>query len=314
MTGSGLSDIRGAKGLLYVEAAARKGQMVTGKKAVDDLLNNHPFVCIDPGRKNDAGVTAVVASTVKEDLIVHAKKYVSVAKIRYRNTGVDAHIIDPEVTPDAQRVKALAQTSGRTNDPAKYGRFKEGFRGDGRPLVTASCQRKLLKKRGKLRNRTTSYWCSMNSMILSLTDSVRRDSGRSCDTGAPIIVFGNPTFSASAKGQRSGAPKKLLRYLKRFFTVVVVGEYNTSKLCPQCRQPLELIDPEGFRIWKCRYCRSRCLNGNHEVYHEFVVHKDISASLNMFHIFYYLMATGERPPEFSRPPVQQPVAGNTLQE
>lgn len=314
MTGGGLRDIHGAKGLLYLESAAKRGQIVTGKQQVTDLFDNHPFICFDPGRKNDAGVTAVVASTVGEEVLIHAKKHLFVAETRYRETGVDAHIVDPEMKPETKHLKALAQTSGRTRDPEKYKSFGGVFKSDGRKMVKNSCERRLLQKRAKLRNRTTSYWCSINSMILALADSVRRDSGRSSNTGAPIIIFGNPTFSASAKRQRSGAPKKLLRYLKRFFTVVVVGEYNTSKLCPQCQQALHLIDPEGFRMWRCGFCRSRCVNGNHEVYHDFDVNKDISASLNMFHIFYYLMATGERPPEFSRPQVQQPVAENTLQE
>ena len=309
--------------------------MELGEEALEELYN-HPFVCMDPGRKNDAGVVALAATKQADGTtLVQGKKHLFVSDMRYKMTGVDALIDDPELKPDAQDMKALSQRHGRKRDAESYKTFTGVFRDKGNNIRKLNRDPRVLRKKRWMKNRTRSYWCSMVSMILALASSIV-DYKCDLEGRAPIIVFGNPTFKASAKRQRSGAPKKLLRYLKRFFTVVVIGEYNTSKLCPRCQGELDLIDPKGTRMWKCPSCRSHCekplygVGGERNaatlfglnpefpprewpppvIEHPFIVNKDISAALNMFHIFYHLIATGERPAAFSP---KKTVAETTLQ-
>jgi hypothetical protein len=56
--------------------------------------------------------------------------------------------------------------------------------------------------------------------------------------GAPILVIGKPTFTSSMKGKRAAPPKQVIKNLSRFFTVFVVGEFNTSQVCGQCDSKL----------------------------------------------------------------------------
>jgi hypothetical protein len=90
-----------------------------------------------------------------------------------------------------------------------------------------------------------------------------------------------------------------LEYLNRFFTVIVIDEEYTSKLCSGCCQPLTLLEPEeggrGFRKWRCDHgCRFGAKDGYHDP-GPLILNKDRSACLNFLRIFTSYMLRGERP-------------------
>jgi hypothetical protein len=114
--------------------------------------------------------------------------------------------------------------------------------------------------------------------------------------GAPILIIGRPTFKSSMKGHRASNPQAIIEYLKRFFAVIVISEYNTSKLCPCCHQYLkQKPKTKGTRIWQCvKGCKS--LKKPDQM---LTVNKDVSAAVNIFTIFITLLMTGKRLAAFS---------------
>ena len=98
------------------------------------------------------------------------------------------------------------------------------------------------------------------------------------------------------KGQRSCCPAKIVDFLSRFFFVVLLNEYNTSKKCPNCEQDLTLKPRQkGYRLW---ICLNGCLRSDGKGVLE--VNKDKSAGLCFFKIVVHLVAFGERPSNFSK--------------
>ena len=73
----------------------------------------------------------------------------------------------------------------------------------------------------------------MANKVLGLCDAICPEK-----PGNPILVIGNPKFSATMKGKRAGCPKKILEFLSRFFFVIVIDEFNSSKRCPCCELEL----------------------------------------------------------------------------
>lgn len=114
--------------------------------------------------------------------------------------------------------------------------------------------------------------------------------------GVPILVIGIPTFQSSMKGKRSSCPKAIIEYLKRFFPVVMINEFNTSKLCPCCHEYLvHKQGTKGTRVWECKH---GCKSPKHPE-KSLIVNKDVSAALNIFTIFITLLSTGKRPSAFA---------------
>lgn len=79
-------------------------------------------------------------------------------------------------------------------------------------------------------------------------------------SGNPIVVIGNPTFAVTMKGKRATCPKKVVKHLARYFCVVLIDEYNSSKLCPSCESPMVIkTGYKGVRLWQCN---SGCLRSD----------------------------------------------------
>ena len=89
------------------------------------------------------------------------------------------------------------------------------------------------------------------------------------------------------KGHRAAPPKQLIKYLSRFFTVLLVGEFHTSQFCGQCESNLVSYQ-ESIRMYTCGCQRS---DGGGSL----IVNKDRSASLGMVRIASNLLAHGSRP-------------------
>jgi hypothetical protein len=70
------------------------------------------------------------------------------------------------------------------------------------------------------------------------------------------------------KGKRAAPPKQLIKYLSRFFTVLIVDEFNTSQFCGQCDSKFSY--QKSIRMYTCN-CERKDGGGT------LVVNKDRSA-------------------------------------
>ena len=85
-----------------------------------------------------------------------------------------------------------------------------------------------------------------------------------------------------------------MKYLARFFFVVVVNEHNSSKKCPVCETDMTLIpNQKGYRLWQCA---GSCSREDGEL--PFVVNKDKSAGVCFMKILFGLVVNGVRPVNF----------------
>ena len=110
---------------------------------------------------------------------------------------------------------------------------------------------------------------------------------------SPLILFGDGAFG-NVRGCTAGNYSWLKQYLGRFFTVVVVGEYNTSQKCPKCFEQLEMHQPKkGVRVKHCMHCPGGGPGGR------FVVNRDVGAGMNLITIVLCMIISGERPAAFS---------------
>ena len=122
----------------------------------------------------------------------------------------------------------------------------------GHQLLKSNTSKKKLVQKQHQANRQRADWARLANSLLCIADAVatknKAEFGEK--TGCPILVIGNPTFNA-VKGQRATSTKGLIKYLARFFIVFVIDEYNTSKCCNACHEPVEKAAGKGTRIWKC---------------------------------------------------------------
>lgn len=107
--------------------------------------------------------------------------------------------------------------------------------------------------------------------------------------GGVIMAFGSAVFAHNSRGSATCPIWAFRLELSRLSTLVLVNEYNTSKMCHRCRSwrvkgvsvPGERGQLHGVRY--CGLCRLR-------------INRDINAAKNMRYVFLYQLACGgERP-------------------
>ncbi len=141
----------------------------------------------------------------------------------------------------------------------------EAFKKHDAPLLQASSDPDALKAQFHLANKKRSYWAALPNILLALADAKvkkmkRKDVAEDalCDISYDfrIVVIDKPTFKSSMRGFRSVAPQKTIEHLARFFLVVLVDEYNTSKVCATCckEKLMPVKSAKGTRIWECPGC------------------------------------------------------------
>ena len=68
-----------------------------------------------------------------------------------------------------------------------------------------------------------------------------------------VVAFGDGDFPAGYRKNRSVPRKALLRLLMHASTVLLVDEYNTTKMCPTCHTPLQHVKVQRLqhdKSWK----------------------------------------------------------------
>ena len=125
---------------------------------------------------------------------------------------------------------------------------------------------------------------------------------------APLVVAGIPTFSASMRGNRASCPHKFIEELSRRFSVTMLDEFNTSKVCMFDHH---LVQPNGIEGFKKLSCTSpACVCRTHvPPAQQFgpvgavvrrVINRDVNACTNLLFIFVHECLFGMRPAPFRR--------------
>ena len=117
------------------------------------------------------------------------------------------------------------------------------------------------------------------------------------DTKKVLIGFGDWSSQKDSiiRGHRRGPIVKLKNELKRWCTIKLVDEYNTSKLCCKCESETEKVSYNNVKINSVLRCR------NNEC--GMVIDRDINGCKNIFKIFKYALEGKERPKAYCRPKI-----------
>ena len=302
---AGLAESARARGVLMLEKAIKERMMYLGSDAVRGLTH-HTMVSIDLGVVNEISATVIVF-WVEENgqLRYRALNHLFPTAETYNASGITEYVRRRNEEMLQYNLRALAEAPGQVLAPDRYMTHLMELFNHGDQILVDNYEDTKLHEKAKLANRKRSHRCSILNCILSLVDAMeRRHSPEEAQKGrgAPIFVVGRPTFSGKKRKRRPAAPKALVDYFQRFFPVVLIDEYFTSKKCHHCHGKMVRHSRRGYRMWRCKSC----------VYHPrsdptalparpLIVNKDISATVNIFRIFIELIATGRRPAAFCRP-------------
>ena len=240
---NGLSSLSGGKGIVRLEYLMKENLLEFGSNILQNLLRHHPFVSIDLGVINEISMITALgqfdesSGDVNFTIFPYRKKSTS----KYDGSGIDRylHLRSTQLSKLEEHIINLSVNHGRTVNVQKYVSHEEAFHRDGEIILMDNFKEENLLLKKKLDNRKRSHWATLPNTILEFVDAASRTLERE-NLDSPIIIIGNPTFSASMKGKRAAAPKKTIEYLQRFFTVVIIDEYLTSQLCP-CRETFVLF-------------------------------------------------------------------------
>lgn len=294
----GLGDVRGFKGT-PIDFEKHCGYFEGNPEKLAALLQNHPIVTIDLGIKSIATMVVGNCNLVQMENATPKLKSKWIqrdfsGKGYYATTNIDEDLENIQAVQTAQMEDALDElksTTKKTNGVDEYQLYADKFNAVAPIMVEQSYSENLLRSKFNRINGKKRYLAEMNNQILSMCEAVAPEK-----TGAPIVIIGKPTFSATMKRQRAGSPKKIIKHLSRFFTVILVDEFNTSQRCCQCGSELERVgnsirmyDCTGGCTFKDKEDKARDTNI------PLRVNKDTCAAIGMARIFATLYAFQKRP-------------------
>lgn len=300
-TGGGLRSIKGAKGKLYLEAGIKNGRIDIGPEQLKEITDNHVLFCSDCGIKTASSSTVHVCKWTENGIETEYSQYDIKSDAKYR-AGIDSYVSEraEEMEVFQEHRNQLRHHHGRTLDPDMYANHLQAFRQYGRPILNANCQKKNLASEAKKDHCQRRYWMSEALKALEMTRAMQiKNPGMN---GAPIFIWGDPTFNPCMKGFRPASPKKMISFFSRFFFVIIVKEHMSSQRCPKCLSFLTQAHGKCNRRWTCTgdckmdYKPRGSPNATHQI--PLTWNKDVSASCNFLIIFIHLMISGKRPVAF----------------
>ena len=110
-----------------------------------------------------------------------------------------------------------------------------------------------------------------------------------------LLCYGDWSRCTQMKGIMSTMGVGLRRIIGKKFKVVLVNEYNTSKLCSKCHEELEHYK-NIYRVLVCRGCKSGGLESKNTTF----MQRDMNACMNMIHIAKSWIDSKTLPVEFCR--------------
>ena len=288
----GPSSNLGSKCLINLASAMKAGEIELGVREAKTLFDKRLLVSIDPGLVNLAAITFTIGSyddTRKKYDGNFAKKMIS-AKSVSTATGLDKYISDRNIESAILQpsIDDLTFNHGRVMDLNEYQAHVKSFEENSTLPLAAHNSRQSRRYHARLQSKKQRFWSSAVNLIFAVNDQMNIGSDKT-----PIIFFGDGNF-ANVKGCQSGNYTWLKQYLSRFFTVLIVGEHNTSQRCPKCFGQLDMHEPKkGVRVKRCMHCPGGGPGGT------FVVNRDVSAGMNLVTIVLCMVITGSRPAAFS---------------
>jgi hypothetical protein len=93
--------------------------------------------------------------------------------------------------------------------------------------------------------RWRTYWCEQRALH-TLCMRVKGEENRKAKKSDVVVAFGAARFGSSMRGCRAAPVRKILRYLRRYVTIVMVDEHRTSLMCSHgCALKGHLPPPGG---------------------------------------------------------------------
>jgi len=291
-------------GKIYIDGMVKKGECETGLEAAKELFNDRSIMEMDAGFVLSLGVT-VSEGKINEETNEYEgkfKRYKMSSKGRYQNSGIDDHLAQRQKRDNEnEEIKVgrqhLYENNCQMMDPTEYQKHIDAVNSDStRILMDDSWSMEKLKALGHRDVLAQRFWSNFKNNLLAIAESNHREySPGTKMEKAPVLIFGDGSF-ATMRGQRATCPSKILDYLSRFFLVIVVGEHNSSQKCPKCWEQMDLVKNQtGYRL---KYCKGDCRQTG-DVSKRFIVHRDISAPINMLSIVISLVWFGFRPEAFA---------------
>ena len=118
------------------------------------------------------------------------------------------------------------------------------------------------------------------------------------DTKKVLVGFGNWSSQKDSiiRGHRRGPVVRLKHELKRWCTLKLVDEYNTSKLCCRCDNETEKVSYNNVKVNSVLHCK------NNEC--GIVIDRDINGCKNILKIFKCALERKDRPKAYCRQKIQ----------
>ena len=268
----------------------KSGEIEIGIPAAKDLFDKRLVISIDPGLMNLAALTCSYGSVDAATKIysgVFVKKLFSAKGVK-NDTGLATYLEHRPAVEEAAIIRNLAELHGRTMNIGEYNAHSVNFQSTAQVLLESHNSVDSRKDHARLQSKHQRYWSNVVNLIFAMNDELAKDSIK-----APLIIFGDGNF-ANVKGCLPGNYAWLKQYLSRFFTVLILEEFNTSQRCPKCFGQLELHEPKkGIRVKRCKQCLGGGPGGH------FVVNRDVGAGMNMITIALCMITSGQRPAAFA---------------
>jgi hypothetical protein len=102
-------------------------------------------------------------------------------------------------------------------------------------------------------------YCGKRRALQEFVNNLRGDE-------IPLIAYGAAGIASGGRGERSVPVKGIQRLVRQTYPTVLVDEYNTTKMCPTCHVPLQLVKVQAWQrrdgSWKTVTCHDlrRCGN------------------------------------------------------
>ena len=298
--GKGLRGIKGAKGILYLEKEVQAGKIKIGTGALKDILHNHVVLSFDAGLIVEVTGSVIAATMTNDGIEADVAFFDLPSGSKYDD--VDPYVDQKQkemeyLQPDMEELKT---NHGKTVDPVAYEEHLKAFEKYGKKIHGFNSKRKNKKRANRKNRKKQGHYMKQALKALQMACAIMKDK-RPGINGAPIILWGNPTFNPCMKGFRATAPKKLIKFFSKYFLIIMVNEHMSSQNCPNCLEKLVLMPNSRTRKWRCdRGCKMNNKPRGEDVQgqDQLVVNKDKSATCNFFTIFCCLMVTGKRPKKF----------------
>ena len=280
----------------------KKERIAFGPEELKQITDNHVLFCSDCGIKTASSSTVHVCTWTEDGIETEYSQYNIESDSKYR-AGIDSYVEEraEEMAQFQEDRNQLRHHHGRTLDPVMYQAHLDTFKRCGKPILDANCQKESLAKEAKKDHCQRKYWMSEVLKALEMTRAMQQKYPER--KGAPIFIWGDPTFNPCMKGFRPASPKKMIRFFSRFFFVIVVKEHFSSQRCPICLSFLKRAHGSCNRRWTCTGgCQmDNKPRGSPTPLGKIPLtwNKDVSASCNFLIIFIHLMVSGKRPDAFT---------------